>query len=59
MDLQLFDKMLMDKCMILHSFIEQSRNNLKIAVIVTFNIYDPFNVFVHKKRHLVNELDFL
>lgn len=46
--LQLFDKLLADKCMIIISFTKQSRNNSKTAVTVTLNIDDTFNVFVHK-----------
>lgn len=46
--LQLFDKMLADKCMILLSFAEQSWNNVITAITVTLNIPNPFNVSAHK-----------
>lgn len=43
-----------DKCVVLLSFIEQTQNNSKNTVAIMFNIYNPFNVFVYKKRHLIN-----
>lgn len=48
MGLQLTDKLMAEKCVIILSFIEQIQNSLKTAITVTLNVDDLFDVFVQK-----------
>lgn len=51
---QLLYKLMAYKLVVFLSFTEQTWNILKTTVVVTFNIYNPLNLFVHKKRNLFN-----
>lgn len=51
---QLFKNLLADKKLILLSSTEQVEYSPVTSITISINIYNPLNVFVHKKQHFFN-----